>query len=38
MLEQWANIKRTSYAGKQYEMTGQLSHWADAILEFPELK
>lgn len=38
MLEQQANIKRASCAGQHCEMTGQLSHWADAILEFPELK
>lgn len=32
------NRKRASRAGKQCEMTGQLSHWVEAILEFPELK
>lgn len=38
MLEQQANRIRASRAGKQCELTGWLSLWADAILEFPEQK
>lgn len=38
ILEQQPNIKSASRPGKQCKMTGCLSYWADAILEFPELK
>lgn len=31
-------LKRVSRAGQQCKVTGCLSHWADVILEFPELK